>query len=101
MRETMERVNSNQERFAQLLLQMTHVGKGPKSYENKEASGSHGGTRPHQEPISHYHTEGKSYGGGYPQGPTHSRITPRPYLPKFLDIQPQHKYEDEIEDNFG
>jgi len=84
----------------QLLLQMTHAGKGPEIYANKEASGSHGGTRPQQEHSPHYHTEGQSYGGGAPQGPTHSRTTPRPYLPTFLDNQPQRNYEDEIEDNF-
>jgi hypothetical protein len=100
MTETLERVNASQERLAQLLLQMTHAGKGPKVYANREASGSHGGTRPQQEHSPRYHTEGQSYGGGAPQGPTHSRTTPRPYLPTFLDNQPQRNYEDEIEDNF-
>jgi len=99
MRETLEKVNSNEEKIVKPLLQMTHVGKGPKIYANKEASGSHGGTRPHQQHSPHYHTKGRVYGGGPPQGPTHSRATPRPYLPTFLDNQPQRNYEDEIEDN--
>jgi hypothetical protein len=98
--ETLERVNASQEKLAQLLLQMTHAGKGPEAYANREASGSHGGTRHQQEYSPHYHTEGQSYGGGAPQGATHSRATPRPYLPKFLDNQRRCNYEDEIEDNF-
>jgi hypothetical protein len=44
MTETLERVNVSQERLVQLLMQMTHAGKGPKVYENREASGYHGGT---------------------------------------------------------
>jgi hypothetical protein len=79
---------------------MTHAGKGPKIYANREGSGSHGGTRLQQEHSPHYHTEGHIYGGGYPQGPTQSRTSPRPYLLAFLDNQPQYNYEDEIEDNF-
>jgi len=47
MRETLERVNASQEKIVQLLLQMTHAGKGPKIYANREASGFHGGTRAH------------------------------------------------------
>jgi hypothetical protein len=81
-------------------MQMTHTGKGPEVYANRESSGSHGGTRPQQEHSPRYHTEGQSYGGGAPQGKTHSRTTPRAYLPTFLDNQPQHNYEDDIEDNF-
>jgi hypothetical protein len=100
MTETLRKVNESQERLSQLLMQMTHAGKGPEVYANREASGSHGGARPQQEHNPHYHTEGQSYGGGAPQGQTYSRTTPRPYLPTFLDTQPQHNYEDEIEDNF-
>jgi hypothetical protein len=58
MRETLERINANQENIAQLLLHITHAGNGPEIYANKEASGSHGGTRPHQEQRFHYQTEG-------------------------------------------
>jgi hypothetical protein len=83
---------------------LTHAGKGPEIYANKEASGSHGETRPHleqnQEKNFHYHIEGWSFGGGDPKGLTHNRTTPRPYLPTFLDNQPQHNYQDEIDDNF-
>jgi hypothetical protein len=100
MRETLERINFNQENIVKLLLQMTHGGKGPEIYANKEASGSHGETRPYQEQNFHYHTEGQSFGGGASKGLTHSRATPRPYLPTFLDSQPQHNHYNEIEDNF-
>jgi hypothetical protein len=78
---------------------MTHGGKGQEIYANKEASGSHGGSRPHQEQNFHYHTEGQSFGGAS-KGPTHSRATPRPYLPTFLDSHPQHNHYNDIEDNF-
>jgi hypothetical protein len=64
MTETLKRVNNSQERLA--LLQMTHAGKGSKVYANKEASGSHGGTRPQQEHSPQYHSEGHNYGGGAP-----------------------------------
>ena len=100
MRETLERVNSIQEKIVQFLLQMTHEGKGPEIYENKEANGSHGETRPHKEKIFHYHTEGNIFGGGDSKGITDSITTPRPYLPTFLDNQPQHNHHYEIEDNF-
>jgi len=66
MAETLERVNASHERLAQLLMQMTHEGKGPEVYENKEYSESHGGNRPQQKHSPHYHTKGKSYGGGAP-----------------------------------
>jgi hypothetical protein len=81
-------------------MQMNHGGKGPEIYANREASGSHGGTRQHEEHIPHYHTEGQSFGGGAPQGHTYSRTTARPYLPSLLDNQTQPNYQDEIEDNF-
>jgi hypothetical protein len=87
LRETLEKVNANQDKISQALLHLTHGGKGPEMYANKEASGSHGGYRHQQEHIPHYHTEGQSHGGGAPQGQTHSRTTHRPYLPSFLDEQ--------------
>jgi len=58
MRETLEKINVSQMNIAQLVLQITHVGKGPKIYANKESSVSHGGTRLHQEHRPHYHTDG-------------------------------------------
>jgi len=42
MKETLEKINANQEKIASLLLQMTHGGNGPSNYANKEANGSHG-----------------------------------------------------------
>jgi hypothetical protein len=47
MRDTLERVNASQEKIVQVLLQMTHAGKEPEIYANKESNGSHGKTRPH------------------------------------------------------
>ena len=40
MRETLEKINASQMNIAQLLLQMTHAGKGPEIYANKEFNGS-------------------------------------------------------------
>jgi hypothetical protein len=45
MTEALRKVSESQERVSQLLMQMTHGGKGPEVYANREASGSHGGTR--------------------------------------------------------
>jgi hypothetical protein len=66
--ETLKKVGDNQEMISNLLMQMTHGGKGPETYNNRETSGSQGGYRPQQEHIPHYHTEGQSHGGGAPQG---------------------------------
>jgi len=100
LKEALEKVTANQDMISQVLLNLTHGGKGPEKYANRDASGSHGGYRHQQEHIPHYHTEGQSHGGGVPQGQTHSRATHRPYLPSFLDEQTQPSYQDEIEDNF-
>jgi hypothetical protein len=45
MAETLKKVSESQEMISQLLMQMTHGGKGPEIYANREASGSHGGNR--------------------------------------------------------
>jgi hypothetical protein len=45
MTEALIKVSESQERVSQLLMQMNHAGKGPEIYANREASGSHGGTR--------------------------------------------------------
>jgi hypothetical protein len=100
MTETLKKVSESQERISQLIMKMNHGGKGPKTYANREASGSHGGHRHQQEHIPYYHIEGQSHGGGAPQGQTYNRTTPRPYLPSFLDEQAHPNYQDEIEDNF-
>jgi hypothetical protein len=96
----LKKVSDSQELISWLLMQMNHGGKVPETYGNKEASGSQGGYRHQQEHIPHYHTEGQSHGGGAPQGQAHSRTTHRPYLPSFLDEQPQPGYQDEFDDNF-
>jgi hypothetical protein len=40
MSETLKKVSDNQEMISRLMMQMTHGGKGPETYANKEASGS-------------------------------------------------------------
>ena len=41
----LRKVDENQTRICNLLMQMTHKGKGPEMYENIETGGSHGGNR--------------------------------------------------------
>jgi hypothetical protein len=55
-------------------MKMTHEGKDPETYGNKEAGGSHGGDRynPEKAPRS----EG-SHGGGTSHGQMASRMNPR------------------------
>jgi hypothetical protein len=45
LKETLERVNASQDKILWVLLHLTHGGKGPEIYANREASGSHGETR--------------------------------------------------------
>ena len=56
--ETLRKVSENQKRISQLLMEMTHKGKGLESYANKETSGSHGGNRYQQELVLYHHLEG-------------------------------------------
>jgi hypothetical protein len=72
---------------------MTHEGKGPETYGNRETGGSHGGNRynPKKAPRS----EG-SHGRGTSHGQMGSRATPRPYLPTFTDEQVQHEQVDDF-----
>jgi hypothetical protein len=75
-------------------MQMTHKGKDPETYGNKEAggssgsggyggsSGSHGETRYNLEKAPS--SEG-SHGGGTSYGQMGSKANPRPYLPTFTD----------------
>jgi len=81
-------------------MQMTHHGNGPIIYASKEDSGSHGGTRHYHDQDIHYYTEGQIFGGGTSMGPTHSTVTPKPYMSTFLDGQPLYNHFNEIEGNF-
>jgi hypothetical protein len=54
--ETLRKVDENQTKIAEMLLEMTHKGKDPESYANKETSGSHGGNRYQQEHIPYHHS---------------------------------------------
>jgi hypothetical protein len=93
----LEKVSVNQTLISQILLDMTHGGKGPRKYANREASGSHGGNRHQQEYVPYHHSEG-SHGGGASQGQVGNRTTPRSYLPSFMDEQPKPNHPDEFED---
>ena len=97
--ETLRKVDENQTRIAEMLMEMNHKGKGPESYANKETSGSHGGNRYQQEYIPYHHSEG-SHGGGAPQGQTGCRTTPVPYFPSFTEEPTQSDHPDEFEDQF-
>jgi hypothetical protein len=78
-------MNENQTRITELLMQVTHRGKDPDTYGNKEAGGS-GGT--HEEvrynPEKTPGSEG-SLGGGTFHGHMGSRTNHRPYVPVFMD----------------
>jgi hypothetical protein len=80
-------MNQNQSRITELLMQVTHQGKDPDTYGNKEAGGS-GGV--HEEirynPEKAPRSEG-SLGGGTSHGQMGSRVNPRPYMPMFTDEQ--------------
>jgi hypothetical protein len=85
-------------------MQMVH-GKEPPNYGgNNGASGSHGGERYHAESNHRTHTEGQSlFGGANNRVPGSSRVTPRPYMPSFLDAQQHDAHFQghmEVEDNF-
>jgi hypothetical protein len=94
--ENLRNIDENQTRIVELLLQMTHKGKGPEAYDNKETGGSHGGNRYHSKHIPYHHSEG-SHGGATPHGQIGSRATPRPYLPTFTDELTQHELDDFVE----
>jgi hypothetical protein len=106
-------MNENQTRITDLLMQVTHRGKYPDTYGNKEARGS-GGT--HEEVIYNPEkapgSEGSLGGGTFhrqmgsrtnhrPYVPVFtdeslgqhsgSRANPRPYMPTFADEQGQHE----------
>jgi hypothetical protein len=78
-------MKENQTRIIDLLMKVTHRGKNPNMYGNKEAGGS-GGT--HEEvrynPEKASRSEG-SLGGGTFQGKMGSRTNHRPYVPVFMD----------------
>jgi hypothetical protein len=97
--ETLRKVSDSQQKISQLLMDMTHSGKGSESYAKRETSGSHGGNR-HQQEYVPYHHSGGSHGGGAPKGQIGSKTTPRPYLPSFVNEQSQPNHPDEFEYQF-
>jgi hypothetical protein len=104
--ENLRKVDENQTRITELLMQMTHKGKGPKTYGNREAGGSggsHDGNRYNPEKAPRYspkhvpyHQSEGSHGGSMPHGQMGSRATPRPYLPSFTDEHAQHEQLDDF-----
>jgi hypothetical protein len=83
--ENLQKMNENQTRITDLLMQVTHRGKDPDTYGNKEAGGSSG---THEEgrynPEKAPGFEG-SLGGGMFQGQMGSRTNHRLYVPVFTD----------------
>jgi hypothetical protein len=83
--ENLQKMNENQTRIVDLLMQVTHQGKYPDTYGNKEVGGS-GGT--HEEARCNLEkaprSEG-SLGGGTFHGQMGSRTNHRPYVPMFMD----------------
>jgi hypothetical protein len=83
--ENLQIMNKNQSKLNELLIQVTHQGKNPDTYENKEAGGS-GGV--HEEIRYNPEKAPKSEGsleGDMPQGQMGSRVNPRQYMPMFTD----------------
>jgi hypothetical protein len=85
--ENLQKMNEKQSWITDLLMQVTHPGKDPDTYGNKEVGGS-GGT--HEEIRYNSkkapRSEG-SLGGGTSHGQMGSRVNPRPYMPVFTDEQ--------------
>jgi hypothetical protein len=85
--ENLQKMNQNQSRIIDLLMQMTHQGKDPETYGNKVAGGSggfHDEIRYNPEKASR--SEG-SQGGGTFNGHMGRRVNPRPYMSMFTDEQ--------------
>jgi hypothetical protein len=92
----LKKIDENQIMITKLLMQMTHKGKDPETYGNKEAGGSggsHGEIRYNLEKAPSF--EG-SHGGGTSHGQMGSRANPRPYLPAFTDGQVQQEHVDDF-----
>jgi hypothetical protein len=97
-------LEAGQERIAHLLMQMVHGRESQNNEGNNGVSGSHGGERYHAETSHKAHTEGQSlFGGANNRVQGSSRVTPKPYMPSFLDAQQQDAHVPgrmEVEDNF-
>jgi hypothetical protein len=83
--ENLQKMNENQTRITDLMMKVTHRGKDPDTYGNKEAGGS-GGT--HEEvrynPEKAPGSEGSLRCGTF-HGNMGSMINHRPYVPVFTD----------------
>jgi len=85
--EKLQKMNHNQSRIPKLLMQVTHQGKDPDTYGNKEVGGSSG---VHEEIIYNLEKAPISEGsmvGGTSHGHMGSKVNPRPYMPTFTDEQ--------------
>jgi hypothetical protein len=66
--DNLRKVDENRTRICNLLMQMTHEGKSPETYGNREIGGSHGGNRYNPEKAPRYNSEHVSY---YPSKGSH------------------------------
>jgi hypothetical protein len=83
--ENLQKMNENQTRINELLMQVTHRGKDHDTYGNKEAGGSSGThEEPRYNPEKAPGSEG-ILGGGTFHGQMGSRTNHRPYVPVFMD----------------
>jgi hypothetical protein len=83
--ENIQKMNENQTRITDLVMQVTHRGKDLDTYGNKEAGGS-GGTHEEDKYNSKKSPGSKeSVGGGTFHGKMGSRTNHRPYVPVFKD----------------
>jgi hypothetical protein len=111
-------MNENQTRITNLLMQVTHRGKDPDTYGNKEAGGSsgtheEGRYNPEKAPGSEGSLGGGMFHGQMGSKTNHrpyvpvftdeplgqhsgSRANPRPYMPTFTDEQEQHEHVEDF-----
>jgi hypothetical protein len=85
--ENLQKMNQNQSRITEALMQVTHQGKDPHTYGNKEAGGSGGGHEEIRYNLEKAPRSEGSLGGGTSHGQMGSRVNPRPYMPMFTDEQ--------------
>ena len=83
-------LEARKDMIAHLLMQMVHGREPQNNQGNNGSSGSHGGERYHVGTSHRTHIEGKIlFGGENNRAVGNSKITPRPYMPSFLDAK-QH-----------
>jgi hypothetical protein len=85
-------------------MQMVHGKEQQNNEGNNRVSRSHGGEKYHAKTSHRAHTKEQTlFGGANNKVSGSSRVTPRPYMPSFLDAQQQDAYVRgcmEVEENF-